>query len=55
MSNLPTPLRRQHVDDKPAGGSKSLTATGSSQCGQAPPGPIRRQNTPQSSHRCSPK
>jgi hypothetical protein len=30
-------------------------ATGSSQCGHGPPGPTRRQNTPQSAQRCSPR
>src|SRR6266508_392576 len=34
---------------------RSATATGSSQCGQAPPRPTRWQNTPQSGQRCSPR
>jgi len=34
---------------------RSATATGSSQCGQAPPRPTRWQNTPQSPQRCSPR
>ena len=35
--------------------SRSATATGSSQDGQAPPRPTRWQNTPQSWQRCSPR
>jgi len=35
--------------------SSSVTATGSSQWGQAPPRPTRWQNTPQSGQRCSPR
>jgi hypothetical protein len=35
-------------------GRRSATATGSSQWGQGPPGPTRRQNTLQSAQRCSP-
>ncbi len=34
---------------------RSATATGSSQCGQAPPRPTRWQNTPQSWQCCSPR
>lgn len=36
-------------------GSRSAMATGSSQWGQHPPGPTRRQNRPQSVQRCSPR
>ena len=36
-------------------GSRSMSATGSAQCGHGPPGPTRRQKTPQSAHRCSPR
>ena len=34
---------------------RSATATGSSQCGQGPPGPTRLQNTPHWSHRWVPR
>jgi transposase len=36
-------------------GRRSLSATSSSQWGQSPPGPTRRQKTPQSGHRCVPR
>jgi hypothetical protein len=39
----------------PSGGSRSAKATGSSQWGQSPPGPMRRQNCWHSSHRCCPR
>jgi NAD(P)-dependent dehydrogenase (short-subunit alcohol dehydrogenase family) len=35
--------------------TRSVSATGSSQCGQGPPGPTRRQKMPQSGQRCSPR
>jgi hypothetical protein len=37
---------------EPTATSRSGMATTSSQCGQGPPGPGRRQNTPHSSHCC---
>lgn len=36
-------------------GNRSVSATGSSQWGQRPPGPSRRQGRWQSGHRCSPR
>ena len=43
-------------DAPPAGApSRSTSATGSSQWGQGPPGPRRRQKTLQSGQRCSPR
>jgi len=47
--------REDALDGPPSGGSRSTNATGSSQWGHCPPGPMRRQNCWHSAHRCCPR
>ena len=48
-------LQRRGASPPSSSWRRSWKVTGSSRCGQRPPGPSRRQKTPQSSHLWSPR